>query len=325
MLLYLLLPVATSFNLFSSPTATKEWLKKPENFEAPEPKPLQVTRGQYGDLITGTLALGFRLATGVFVLGWRPVGIELGPLKFGKDLQKDEYALRLGPVAYRDESSVELKEPKEPLILYEYESSPFCRKVREAACVLDLPMEMRPCPGARKGFADELKARGGKFTVPYLADPNTGTEMYESEDILDYLLKTYTDPTTYDPKALWPLRGQFALWTGAFAALARGFPCTKVLSGARPDNVDVMPLKLYGYEPSPFVRSVRETLCGLALPHVVIPTARGSRHRDRLVQLTNTQFQVPYLEDPNTGVSLFESPEILDYLREVYTTDSDSK
>ena len=29
--------------------------------------------------------------------------------------------------------------------------------------------------------------------------------------------------------------------------------------------------------------------------------------------------QVPYLVDPNTGVALFESPEILDYLEEVYT------
>ena len=29
--------------------------------------------------------------------------------------------------------------------------------------------------------------------------------------------------------------------------------------------------------------------------------------------------QVPFLKDPNTGVELFESPDILDYLEEVYT------
>mgnify|MGYP003886050591 CR=1 FL=1 len=27
--------------------------------------------------------------------------------------------------------------------------------------------------------------------VPYLADPNTGTELYESDDIMDYLRSTY--------------------------------------------------------------------------------------------------------------------------------------
>nr|GMC95510.1 Thioredoxin-like protein [Ipomoea batatas] len=29
-------------------------------------------------------------------------------------------------------------------------------------------------------------------------------------------------------------------------------------------------------------------------------------------------FQVPYLEDPNTGVQMFESAEIVEYLRATY-------
>ena len=70
---------------------------------------------------------------------------------------------------------------------------------------------------------------------------------------------------------------------------------------------------------SPFVRPVREKLCSLCLPHVIVPTARGSANRDRLIQRTGKQFQVPYLVDPNTGVELFESPEILEYLESVYT------
>ena len=37
----------------------------------------------------------------------------------------------------------------------------------------------------------ELVARGGKMMVPYLVDPNTGREMYESEDIMRYLHDTY--------------------------------------------------------------------------------------------------------------------------------------
>jgi L-rhamnose isomerase len=39
--------------------------------------------------------------------------------------------------------------------------------------------------------AHELGARSGKMMVPYLADPNTGTEMFESVDIVAYLLRTY--------------------------------------------------------------------------------------------------------------------------------------
>lgn len=29
-------------------------------------------------------------------------------------------------------------------------------------------------------------------------------------------------------------------------------------------------------------------------------------------------FQVPYMEDPNTGTNMFESAEIIDYLRATY-------
>ena len=64
---------------------------------------------------------------------------------------------------------------------------------------------------------------------------------------------------------------------------------------------------------------MREKLCSLCLKHVVVPTARGSSNRDRLIQRTGVQFQVPFLVDPNTGVELFESPEILEYLEAVYT------
>ena len=37
----------------------------------------------------------------------------------------------------------------------------------------------------------ELAERGGKELFPYLIDPNTGTEMYESDDINAYLRQTY--------------------------------------------------------------------------------------------------------------------------------------
>ena len=36
-----------------------------------------------------------------------------------------------------------------------------------------------------------LKARAGRVTIPYLVDPNTATELAESERILEYLEATY--------------------------------------------------------------------------------------------------------------------------------------
>ena len=109
--------------------------------------------------------------------------------------------------------------------------------------------------------------------------------------------------------------------TATLATLLRGLAGSQRQPNARPDNEAMQPLQLWGYEPSPFVRPVREKLCALCLPHTLVPTARGSANRDALVRKTGVQFQVPYLVDPNTGVELFESPDILDYLEEVYTVE----
>jgi len=299
----------------------------PPAFKAPTPQPLTLTRPgeQLPGLISGGLALALRIATGVFTLGWTP------KLLIGQDadavgIDEGTYAFKLGPVAFRDTSLLleAAPRPAEPPILYEYEASPFCRKVREAALLLDVTLELRPCPGARAGFANELRDATGRMTVPHLVDPNTGASMFESDDIIEYLLDKYGPPREdYDPKALWPLRGQFAVVTASLAALARGMAGSQRQPDARPDNEQMLPLELWGYEPSPFVRPVREKLCALCLPHRLVPTARGSANRDKLIQRTGVQFQVPFLVDPNTNVELFESPEILEYHDSVYTVQAE--
>ncbi len=38
---------------------------------------------------------------------------------------------------------------------------------------------------------EELIKRGGQRQVPYLVDETTGTEMYESDDIVNYLRENY--------------------------------------------------------------------------------------------------------------------------------------
>ena len=85
------------------------------------------------------------------------------------------------------------------------------------------------------------------MTVPYLVDPNSAVEMFESEDIIEYMLDTYgPSRDAYDPKALWPLRGNFALITATFASIVRGFAGSQRPENARPDNEQMLPLELWG-------------------------------------------------------------------------------
>ncbi len=118
----------------------------------------------------------------------------------------------------------------------------------------------------------------------------------------------------------WLVKGPFAFWTAAFAALARGLAGNSLDARARPENGDMEPIELWGYEGSPFVRPVRERLGELGLPHTVVFCPRGaSAKRDLLVARTG-RFQVPFISDPNTGVEMFEGDEIVKYLDQVYLT-----
>jgi len=297
-------------------------VKVPDDFVLPEPKPLTLTRFEnLGDTLNSAAALAVRLATGVFVLGWK-IDTFTAPVEDGK------YALQLlGPLRIRDSSSVlaDAPRPTKPLILYEYAASPYCQRVRETINVLDLTVEYRPCPGARQGaFSQELLQRTGRQTLPFLIDPNNGNEMFESSDIIEYLLQTYgpQDASSYDRKALWPITWEaFSVATATQVAILRGMPGARRQANARPDNERMQPLELWGYECSPFVRPVREALGALCLPHVMVSCSRGSANRDRLVARTGNAFQVPFLVDPNTGIEMFESAEIVDYLNKVYTVD----
>jgi len=80
--------------------------------------------------------------------------------------------------------------PAQPLELWSFEASPYCRLVREALCTLEIPYVLH---NVAKGSPkrDAFVARAGKMQVPYLFDPNTGREMYESADIVAYLDATY--------------------------------------------------------------------------------------------------------------------------------------
>jgi len=201
--------------------------------------------------------------------------------------------------------------PEQPLEVFEFEGCPFCRKVREALSILDLDAVIYPCPKRGPRFREELKRRAGKYQFPYLIDPNTGTEMYESEDIVRYLFERYGDGPV--PAAL--RLGPLTLLSLAPMGLLRAGRGTFYRASKPPEQL----LELYSFEASPYCRIVRECLSSLELPYRLHNVARGSTKREAF-RARAGKLQVPYLVDPNTGTEMFESDAIVRYLEATYAT-----
>jgi glutathione S-transferase len=198
--------------------------------------------------------------------------------------------------------------PAQLLELYEFESCPFCRKVRDALTELDLDVKIYPCPKGGIVHRPQAGALGGKAQFPYLVDPNTGTRLYESDDIVAYLFATYGGRA---PGIL--LRGPLAT---ASSALASAFRPTAGVK-AKPSRQPATPLELWSFEASPFCRIAREALCELELPYVLHNVGKDGTGRDAFVARSG-KMMVPYLHDPNTGRGMFESADIRDYLHATY-------
>lgn len=113
-----------------------------------------------------------------------PLALAAGPLT---DVSSSlASAARLGAgTTYRP-----AKAPEQPLELWSFEASPFCRIAREALCTLELPYRLHNVAKGSPGRA-AFELRSGKMMVPYLVDPNTGAELFESADIVAYLEETY--------------------------------------------------------------------------------------------------------------------------------------
>lgn len=220
--------------------------------------------------------------------------------------------------------------PKKLLELYEFEGCPYCRVVREALTMLDLDALIHPCPKGGRRFRPGLVERGGKAQFPYLVDPNTGREMYESADIVPYLFKTYGKRK---PPLHWRVMSLQQIGSG-FA----GIPRLGAGMRARPSRAPEKPLELYSFESSPFARPVRELLCEMEIPYVLRSAGRNKASdwvppivRDRLSSPVQPdtdnrlalleragRVSIPYLVDPNTGAEMSESAHILSYLKSTY-------
>lgn len=116
--------------------------------------------------------------------GGAPWLLSLGPLTLATSALAS--VARLG----RGRTYRPARAPERPLELWSFEASPFCRLAREALCELELPYVLHNVARGSAG-RDAFVARSGKMMVPWLLDPNTGTEMFESADIVRYLDETY--------------------------------------------------------------------------------------------------------------------------------------
>lgn len=223
-----------------------------------------------------------------------------------------------------------LTQPGQLLELYEFEACPYCRLVREVLTELDLDALIYPCPKGGARFRPVVKKQGGKTQFPFLVDPNTGQQMYESADMVDYLYRNYGGRRP--PRNL---LGRIPAVAAAFTASAlRGPRGLRV----RPSREPEKPLELYSFESSPYSRLVRERLCELEIPYVLRNFGKAigpdlgppwvrtrffpkapvkGRNRRRMHEQTG-RLQVPFLIDPNTGEELYESRAIIDYLNANY-------
>lgn len=224
--------------------------------------------------------------------------------------------------------------PARPLKLYDIETSPFCRLVREVLTELDLDALILPCPRGGRRFRPEAQRVGGKQQFPLLVDENTGDVLYESADIIDHLLRHYGGHGAA-PRGF---ARRLSVASSAAASLLSLRPQGFAGVRARPSKAPEQPLELYSFESSPYAKPVRDRLCELELPYWLRNTGKGhwrdigpplfrdrlfkgalgtTRNRRALAEMTG-RVQVPYLVDPNTGVAMYESQAILDYLDRQY-------
>jgi glutathione S-transferase len=220
------------------------------------------------------------------------------------------------------------QQPAKLIELYEAEYCPFCRHVREALTELDIDARIFPIPKGGKRYKARLTKLGGKPKIPFLHDPNTGTKLYESEAIVDYLYQQYGIEGVETPER--------RLWSSTLATAARG---TKGMF-AVPSTAARKPLELYSFEGSPYVRLVREVLCELETTYIVRNVGKSPgayadffppilRHNKMKTYLPATdnrrkliarsgKMMVPFIIDPNTGTEMFQTKDIQDYLRATY-------
>uniref|UniRef100_A0A6S9X0S1 GST N-terminal domain-containing protein n=1 Tax=Chrysotila carterae TaxID=13221 RepID=A0A6S9X0S1_CHRCT len=206
--------------------------------------------------------------------------------------------------------------PEKPkLTLYEFEASPYCRRVRETINILGLEVLVKPCPretlrtegaySSKSRHKPEVRAAGGKLLFPFLVDHSANVALNESSYIVEHLWKHYGIGVE-QPSSDRVLNGglpallDIPLLTAPSALRPWPHAGLMMAPSVRPE----LPLIMHGCEPDPGCRLVRELLCILQIPYHFKPRDLDS--------------PLPHLEDPNTDFKTFGARSAQEYLRDKY-------
>jgi glutaredoxin len=215
--------------------------------------------------------------------------------------------------------------------LYDVENSKSCRAVRERITELDLVVE-QVIPVAA-GSQNAASMPGGKAPVLVVAtissDGESGEKIEDTRTIegvlaiLSFLDESFDYPSSNVPQeseedsvAIVKEKLKLAgMYLASWMRLGRGKSVSPSV-GNRPEQ----PLILYSYEGNQFCRLVREVLTELDIVYEMRSAGKDSPRRSELASITGGSSQCPYLIDPNTGASMSESADIVEYLYKNYAS-----
>ncbi|XP_022641589.1 uncharacterized protein LOC106772620 isoform X2 [Vigna radiata var. radiata] len=262
-------------------SASSVTIAPPPNFKPPEPKRFAIRPDKIGDVLGAALPFLLRFATGVFVSGYSVSVVSKD------EIPPDQYALELNGITIKETSKLGPR-PEKYIEIYEFERLEKLLLFWTLMLFSILVQEMVQI-SVQRFFRWVVNCNSPTWLIQ--------TQVFQCDGNVPLSLSL----------------GFLTTLTAGLGMLSRIGKGTTYTPAKFPPK----PLKLWAYEVSPFCKIVREVLVELELPHLLVSCARGSPKRHILYQKTG-HFQIPYLEDPNTGIEMFESAEIIEYLRATY-------